>query len=79
MILGPAHWVKHLMQLTKISWDFKLYIIGLGMVYVGLAWIGENYVFQPLARTIGRVKAALTKRTKKRKEYKVILEAMRAQ
>jgi cation-transporting P-type ATPase 13A2 len=76
MVLGPAHWVRHLMQLTKISWDFRIYIIGLGLAYVGLAWIGENYVFQRLARAFGRAKTALTKRTKKRKEYKVILEGM---
>jgi cation-transporting ATPase 13A2 len=77
MILGPAQWVTHLMQLTKITWDFKLYIIGLGLAYIGLAWVGEYYVFQPLARAIGKAKTALTKRTKKRKEYKVILEGMR--
>lgn len=77
MVLGPSHWLKHLMQLTSVSWGFKLYIVGLGLAYIGLAWLGENYVFQRLARVIGHAKVAVTKRSKRRKEYKVILERMR--
>lgn len=76
LVLGPARWVSHLMQLTYISWDFKLLIVGLGVLYVTLAWIGEHYLFQRLARFIGRVTTAVTKKTKKRKEYKLIQEKM---
>ena len=76
LVLVQAKWVSHLMQLTYISWDFKLFIIGLGALYVTLAWIGEHYVFQRLARIIGRATTALTKKTKKRKEYKLIQEKM---
>ncbi|KAK3945050.1 vacuolar cation-transporting ATPase YPK9 [Diplogelasinospora grovesii] len=76
MVAGPTHWLKSLMQLTYMSWDFKLLIISLGGLYLALAWIGENYIFQRLARLIGQTKQSLTKQSKKRKEYKVIQERM---
>lgn len=76
LILGPAKWLRHLMQLTRISWDFKLLIIFLGALYLASAWIGEKYVFQRLARVIGYAKQVITQRSKKRKEYKVIQERM---
>ncbi len=77
MVLGPAHWLKKLMALTKISWDFKFFIIAMGLAYFVTAWAGERYVFQRVARLIVQTKRAITKRTKKRKEYKVIQERMR--
>lgn len=64
------------MQLTSISWDFKLYIIGLGMAYLALAWMGEHWAFQPLARLIGKAKQSVLKQPKTRKQYKVIQEQM---
>jgi cation-transporting ATPase 13A3/4/5 len=76
LVLGPMRWVRHLMQLTYISWDFKLVIVGLGVLYFVLAYLGEHFVFQRLARIIGRATAAVTKKTKKRKEYKLIAEKM---
>lgn len=76
LVLGPVKWVRRLMQLTNISSDFKLLIIGLGVLYLALAYIGEHYVFHRLARVIGRVTTAVTKKTKKRKEYKLIQERM---
>ena len=76
LVLGPVKWVSRLMQLTFISWDFKLVIIGLGVLYFVLAYIGEHYVFQRLARIIGHVTTSITKKTKKRKEYKIIQEKM---
>jgi cation-transporting P-type ATPase 13A2 len=76
LVLGPVKWVSRLMQLTYISWDFKLVVIGLGALYFVLAYIGEHYVFQRVARIIGRATTAVTKKTKKRKEYKLIQERM---
>ncbi|KAB5563391.1 hypothetical protein GE09DRAFT_1112275 [Coniochaeta sp. 2T2.1] len=76
LVFAPAKWVSHLMQLTYISWDFKLVIIGLGGLYFVLAYIGEHYVFQTVAWVIGRLVTAVTKKTKKRKEYKLIQEKM---
>lgn len=76
MILGPAHWLKHGMQLTRISWDFKLYLITLGLVYFGVAWSSEHYLFQRIARVIGKLRQAATGQRKTRKQYKVIREEM---
>jgi cation-transporting ATPase 13A3/4/5 len=76
LVLGPVRWTRHLMQLTYISWDFKLVIVALGVLYLTLAYIGEHYVFQRLARIIGKITTSVTKKTKKRKEYKLIQEKM---
>lgn len=76
MVFAPAHWLRKVMQLTRISTSFKTTLLALGLAYLVLAWIGEGYVFQPLARAIGKAKHALTKTTKQRKEYKVIHERM---
>ncbi|KAH8664325.1 P-type ATPase-like protein [Xylariales sp. PMI_506] len=78
MVFGPTKSIKHLMQLTKISHSFKLILIALGVTYLVLAWTGENYLFQGLARFIGKAKVRIAGKTKKRKEYKVILERMHA-
>lgn len=77
MILSPAHWLRKLMQLTHISSTFKGTILILGCCYLLIAWTAENYVLPSLARWIGQAKLALTKRAKKRKEYKLILERTR--
>ncbi|KAI1138954.1 hypothetical protein F5Y05DRAFT_383131 [Hypoxylon sp. FL0543] len=77
MVFVPAHRVKKLMQLTKISSSFKITLLTLGIVYLVIAWIGENYVFQKVARWLGLAKLAVTKKAKKRKEYKIILERMK--
>lgn len=78
MVFVPAHRIKKLMQLTNISSSFKLTLLTLGIIYLVIAWIGENYFFQRLARWLGLAKLAITKKAKKRKEYKVILERMKA-
>ena len=77
MVLGPARWLRELMQLTKISKHFSLYVMVLGLVYLIVAWTGEHIVFQRLARWIGHAKEKVTRGSKKRKEYKVIQERMR--
>ncbi|KAK3378169.1 hypothetical protein B0H63DRAFT_479050 [Podospora didyma] len=76
MVGGTAPWLDRVMQLTYISWDFKLYTIALGISYLTLAYVGEHYVFQRLARLIGHAKQSFTRLPKKRKEYKVIQEQM---
>ncbi|EEY13911.1 membrane protein [Verticillium alfalfae VaMs.102] len=77
MIMSPAHWVAHLMQLTSTSGDFQFFLTGLGASYLVCAWVAEKFVFQQLARAIGRLKQRLTRQPKKRKLYKTILEEMR--
>ncbi|GKT50259.1 putative CDP-alcohol phosphatidyltransferase class-I family protein [Colletotrichum spaethianum] len=76
MIVGPAHSVRHLMQLTKTSWDFEVFMIILGGVYFAAAWTSEKYIFQKLARAAGYFKERVLNRPKQRKEYKIILENM---
>ncbi|ROV91457.1 hypothetical protein VSDG_07194 [Cytospora chrysosperma] len=76
MVVGPAHWLRRAMQLTYMSWDFKMFLVTLGLVYLALAWVGEHHLFQRVARVIGDVKARLTGSKKKRKQYKVIREEM---
>lgn len=77
MILGPAHWLRHLMQLTKTSRGFQLFMIALGAVYLVAAWVSEKVLFQRLARLLGWAKQRLARQPKKRKEYKLIMEQMR--
>ncbi|KAI1377354.1 hypothetical protein F4677DRAFT_416128 [Hypoxylon crocopeplum] len=78
MVFVPAHGFRKFMQLTNISPSFKVTLLVLGVVYLVVAWVGENYLFQRLARAFGHAKLAVTKQAKKRKEYKVILERMNA-
>ncbi|KAI1462204.1 hypothetical protein F4805DRAFT_409700 [Annulohypoxylon moriforme] len=77
MAFSPTHQIKKIMQLTDISSSFKITLLVLGVIYLIVSWIGENYVFQKLARGFGLAKLAITKESKKRKEYKVILERMK--
>ncbi len=37
MIVSPIRGLKHLMQLTYLSGDFKVFIIGLGALYFLMA------------------------------------------
>jgi cation-transporting ATPase 13A3/4/5 len=74
MVFTPASWLRKLMQLTRISTSFKITLLLLGLTYLVFAWICENYIFQRLARAIGKAKTAITKTAKKRKDYKIILE-----
>ncbi|KAF3760211.1 hypothetical protein M406DRAFT_343355 [Cryphonectria parasitica EP155] len=76
MVMGPARWLAKGMQLTKISWDFKLFLVMLGLVYLVAAWTGEQHVFQKLARVFGKLRQAATGKRKQRKQYKVIREEM---
>ncbi|KAK3297543.1 uncharacterized protein B0H64DRAFT_339399 [Chaetomium fimeti] len=76
MVLYPPAWLFKLMQFTYLSWDFKAVIIGLGMAYFAISWIGEHLVFQRLARLVGKMKVSLLKKGKTRKQYKVIQEQM---
>ena len=77
MVLGPATTIKKLMELTKTQWDFQLFMILLGGLYLLVGWLSEKFVFPWLARLFGRTKRMITKKPKKRKEYKEILDGMR--
>ncbi|KAF7562565.1 hypothetical protein G7046_g1558 [Stylonectria norvegica] len=77
MVLAPAHWLRKLMELTGMSWDYELFLIALGAAYLVIAWGYERYFSLPLARFIGTAKQRITGNLKKRKEYKVIQESLR--
>lgn len=76
MVVGPAHWIKELMELSYMEWDYKLFLIVLGLAYFAFAWIFEKYLAMRLARVIGHAKQRITGRAKMRKKYKVIREEM---
>ncbi|KAK0392169.1 hypothetical protein NLU13_1667 [Sarocladium strictum] len=78
MLLSPSRWIRHTMQLTNMSWDYKLFLLGLGVAYLVTAWIFERHLSRQLAKLVGRWKERATGETKKRKAYKIIEDQMRA-
>ncbi|KAF8859586.1 P-type ATPase-like protein [Acephala macrosclerotiorum] len=78
MLFDPSESFAKFMQLTPMSWDFKSFILVLGVGYIALAWATENYVFPRLAKYLGMLKTRISRTPKKRKAYKLILEEMRA-
>lgn len=77
LVLHPFRGLRKLMELTKVPMGFKTYIIGMGVVYFILAWVCEKHAFLPLAKYIGKVKLAMSKKPKKRKEFKEIEQRIR--
>jgi cation-transporting ATPase 13A3/4/5 len=77
MTFAPAHAVRKFMQLSKMSWDYEIFLLGLGISYLVVSWAYEKHGAPRLARALRHVKERLTGREKKRKEYKVILEVMK--
>jgi len=59
-----------------MSFDFKVFILVLSAVGFAVSYFSEIYVFPQLAGVIGRVRARMGKK-KKRKEYKLVIEGMR--
>ncbi|CAG8982112.1 hypothetical protein HYALB_00003204 [Hymenoscyphus albidus] len=70
MLFDPSSEVAKFMQLTHMTWDFKVFLLSLGMGYIVLAWTGENYVLPRLAKYLGALKTKVSGKLKKRKEYK---------
>ena len=78
LLFDPAKWLYKMMELTYMSWDFKLFVLGLGMGGFAIAYMSERFFFPNLARSIGKFKVWLRpKWRKKRKQYKVIQEGGR--
>jgi cation-transporting ATPase 13A2 len=77
MIFDPSPGLSKIMQLTQMTWDFKTFILMLGLGYIAVAWISENHVFPRLAKSLGSLKTAVTGKPKQRKAYKLVLEEMR--
>jgi cation-transporting ATPase 13A3/4/5 len=79
LLLDPAKWLVSLMDLTEMSWDFKVILLVIAIIAFALMYCCEIWLFPRLAKWIGEVTArARPGSKKKRKEYKVIIEGMRA-
>jgi len=72
MLFDPSKWLAKFMQLTRMTWDFELFILVLGIGYFCLAWLAEKYVFPRLAKLIGVAKEKWGRVVKKRKMYMVV-------
>ena len=78
MLLDPAKWLSSFMDLTDMSLNYELFLLVLTAVGFALAYVAERYVFQGMAKGIGRLKKRLRPSSQKqRKQYKLIQEEMR--
>ncbi|KAI9741983.1 MAG: hypothetical protein M1834_000372 [Cirrosporium novae-zelandiae] len=78
MLLDPAKWLFDFMQLTKMSMDFKIFILILALGGLTISWLSEKALLPRLARMIGNLRTKLQpNHIKKRKEYKICLEEMK--
>ena len=76
MLFDPADWLYRFMELTYMTWDFRVFILVLGIGYFFIAWVGEQYIFPRLAKYLGLLRQKMGKK-KERKQYKLIQERMR--
>jgi cation-transporting ATPase 13A2 len=78
LLLDPAAWLFKAMELTYMSWDFKLTILIAALAGFSVMYVSEMWFFPRLARWIGETKVKLRpKSRKKRKEYKIIQESLK--
>lgn len=78
MLFDPAPWLYDLMELTWMSMSFRVFIVALATGSFACSYLAERLLFPRLAKWIGKANAMLRpSRTKKSKEYKLILESMR--
>lgn len=76
--LYPSAWIASVLQLTYLTWSFKVVILGLAALDIFLSWIGETFVFVQIVKAFaGMKKRALGGNGKKRKLFKTVLEDMR--
>lgn len=77
MLLDPAQWLANFMDLTEMSLEFALILLGLAALGFAVAYISERHVFPLMAKGIGQLRRKLgPSHQKKRKRYKEILEEM---
>lgn len=76
MVLSPGHWLKKTMELTSMELSYKIFLVGLGVFYLGVAWVFQKYGALPIAKALGNLRIAVTGNKKRRKEYKHILEEL---
>ncbi|KAJ5466756.1 cation-transporting ATPase [Penicillium diatomitis] len=79
MLFRPSEWVRDVMELTFLSDGFRGWIVASAITLFAIAWTSEATFFPRLARIIGHLRARLQPNyQKKRRQYKVLLEQMRA-
>lgn len=79
MIVGSSKRLTKVMELTKMPWDYKLFLAGLGLLFLAAAWIFEKHAAMPLSKFFGRLKMTVTGRQKQRKRYKEIQDDLRTE
>ncbi|KAF4585430.1 P-type ATPase [Ophiocordyceps camponoti-floridani] len=72
MVMVPAHWLRRVMELTPMSWHYRLFLVSLGVSFLTLSWAYEVYAALPLARWLGTVVRNVAGKKKRHKRYKVI-------
>lgn len=77
LILSPPRWLYDLMQLTKISGGFKLFLLLVATCGFTLSYIAEKSVFMKLAAWIGWFWSTMGGGKKRRKMWKVLEKEMR--
>jgi len=86
MLFDPPEWLFELMELTWMSIPFRGFIVALAVCGFAIQYAAERVFLPKLAKLIGVVRNMTTERSakgedtvgKKRKEYKIILEGVRA-
>lgn len=75
MLFDPAEWLQSFMDLTDMDLDYRVFLLALALGGFVLAYLAEQYLFQKLAKQIGRLnKKFRPGHVKKRKQYKEIKE-----
>lgn len=78
MLFDPAEWLSRFIQLTKLSWKFRIFLLMLSLGGFGIAWLAEKRFFLWLAAAIAQIHLFFRPaHRKKRKAYKLLLEKMR--
>ena len=78
LLVDPGIGLSQFMQLTWLSFSFKIFLLVLTVVGFVAAWLAEKHVFLWLAGAIGRLHDCMWPyRRKKRKAYKVLKENMK--
>lgn len=77
MLFTHNDWVSKTMNLTERTFGFEIFLFILGTIAFVVSYTSEKVFFLRLAKWIGILKVKLIpKSAKKKKQYKLISEAM---
>lgn len=78
MLFDPAPWLEDVMELTYMSVSFRVFVLVLAIGGFAVSYAAERLLLPRIAKWIAQARAKLRpEHQKKRKEYKLVLEAMR--